>query len=60
MNPGQGSWGKQFVNSKPEASGNLFEGDQAGVLFYSKLVKLIELVADAASFRGLLLRPPAG
>jgi hypothetical protein len=33
------------------------KGDEAGVLFNPKFIMLIKLVANAAGFRGLLLRP---
>ena len=57
---GPGSRGEQFVNPQPEAPGNLLERGQTGVSFDPELVELIELISDAASFRGLFLCPPAG
>ena len=45
---------------QPEAPGNLLERGQTGVSFDPEPVELIEFISDAASFRGLFLRPPAG
>ena len=38
---------------------NLFQVHKAGILFDAKLVKLVELVTDAARLGGFLLRPTA-
>jgi hypothetical protein len=46
------------MNPKPEPPGNLLERGQTGVSFDPELVELIEFISDAASFRGLFLRPP--
>ena len=49
--------GEQCRKIQPKPAGNLFERSKSRVLFDPKLVQLIQLVADAARFRGLLLRP---
>lgn len=51
--------GEQFVNFKTETLGDLFQGEQTGILLYSKLIELIELIVYSASFGGLFLRPSA-
>jgi hypothetical protein len=43
----------------PVTPRNLFQIQQAGVLFDAKLVKLVELISDAARFGGFFLCPTA-
>ena len=50
---------QQFVEFQPVTTGNLFEGEKAGVFLNPNLVKLVELVADCAHLGGVFLRPPA-
>lgn len=50
---------QQFVEFQPVTTGNLFEGEKAGVFLNPNLVKLVELVADSALFGSVFLRPPA-
>ena len=48
------------MNAQPKTPGDLFQRQQTGVLLDPKLVKLIQLVPDAAGLRRPFLRPPAG
>ena len=50
---------QQFVQFQPVTTGDLFEGEKAGVGLSPNLVKLVELVADSALFGSVFLRPSA-
>jgi hypothetical protein len=59
VNPAQWSWGEQLVNAQPKALGNSFKRMQTRVLLNPKLVKLIQLIPNAAGFSGFFLCPSA-
>ena len=45
------------MDFQAESGGKFFQRREAGILFYAQLVKLIQLVSDAALLSGLLLCP---